>query len=532
MKAILFLVKKEIKNLFIELFHHPAKLILYLALIALLAFSLFAGTEHRENREYLDFRILHGIYLAVLMFIAVPIILSGLKSGTTFFKMSDVNLLFVAPISPKKILAYGLVKQMGSSLIMIIFTLFYGGMMAQTFGVTSVQMVILVLGIALMIFTIQIITLLIYTYSNGRPKRTRKVKIYLYTIIGIMVAFIFGRFLLCGSNMEALCVSIASPYLEFVPIIGWIKGMIFAIINGNAVNTILFAGLNGIAIVGSILLFMNSDSDYYEDVLQTTETSFKLKESVKNNRGFAISKKSQKVKNTGINHGWGASTFFFKHILQNRRQGLFPFIGVSTLVLLIVNIILVIFLRAVSTSGDDQMSTDMLMTISLATSSYILFLFSPAGDWVQELQKPYIYLIPERPFDKLVWASLSTVIKPIIDGFISFTALCVILSANPAFALLCMLIYSSLGLLFTAANVLSQRLIGQVIGKGLTMIIYMFIILLLLVPGIGISTVLSIFAGWLPEFVIGLPIVVWNILISLGIFAACRNLLSTVELSN
>jgi hypothetical protein len=532
MKAILFLVRKEIKNQLLQLLRHPAKLILYLAVLALLVFSMLSGSKQSTTREYLDYRILHGIYLVVLMFIAVPSILSGLKSGTTFFKMSDVNLLFVSPISPKKILAYGLVKQMASTLLMMFFLLFYGGMMSTAFGITPVQMVILVLGIALMVFAIQTVTLLIYTYSNGRPKRIRKVEITLYAVIVAMVAFIFGKFLLSGSNIEALYAALASPYLEFVPIVGWIKGMIFAALKGNTVNVILYAVLNGIAIAGSILLFMNSESDYYEDVLQTTERTFELKESVKKGHGFAMSKKTQKVKNTGINHGWGANTFFFKHLLQNKRQSPIPFVGVSTLVLLAVNILLVIFLRAISGSDEDQIPTSMLMTIALVASSYILFIFNAAGDWVQELQKPYIYLIPATPFDKLIWASLSTVIKPVVDGVLIFTALSIILSASPATALLCMLVYSSMGFLYIAANILFQRLFGQGISKGIVMLAYMLVILLLLAPGIGISAVLSIFAGWLPELVIGLPVVIWNILISIGVFAACRNLLSTVEFSN
>ena len=512
--------------------HHPARLVLYVAMIVLLVFSLLSGSEHSGSREYLDIRVLNGIYLGVLLFIAVPSILAGLKSGTTFFKMSDVNFLFVSPISPKKILAYGLIKQMASSLLMMVFLLFYGGMVGNTFGVTVGQTIVLVLGIALMVFTMQIIVLLIYTFSSGRPERVRLVQTCLYIVLGAIVTFVIGSFLLNGSTVEAIYAAIASPYLEFVPIAGWIKGMIFGIISGSIVNIILYSVLNVVLIVGSILLFVNSDSDYYEDVLQTTETTFERKTATKAGRMAALNTKPLKVKETGINHGWGANTFFFKHLLQDKRQNRIPFIRTSTIMMVLINIILVIFLKGISGSGNDSIPSGMLMPIALAASCYILFFFNIAGDWTLELQKPYIYLIPAKPFEKLIWASLSTILKPVIDGALIFTLLCLVLKANPATALICMLIYGSVGFLFTAANVLSQRLFGQIINKGLTLLLYMLMILLLIAPGVGASAMLYAFAKWLPGFIIGLPVVVWNILVSLGIFAACRNLLSTVELSN
>jgi hypothetical protein len=532
MKAMFFLIRKEIKNGLLEMLRHPARLILYLAVVALLVFSLLSGSGRKSGGGFLDFRILHGIYLIALLFIAVPSILTGLKSGTTFFKMSDVNFLFVSPISPKEILAYGLIKQMASTLLMMTFLLFYGGMAATAFGVTIGQTVTLVLGVALMVFTIQIIVLLVYMFSSGHPERVRLIETCLYSVLGIMVAFILAGFLLNGSTLEALYAAIASPYLEFVPIVGWIKGMIFAIINANTANLVIYAILNGITVVGSILLFANSDSDYYEDVLQSTETTFERKKSIKSGRMSAMSAKPRKVTDTGINHGWGANTFFFKHLRQNKRQNSVPFLGMSTVVILIVNIILVVFLRGVSGSGEDAIPAGMLMPISLALSCYIMFFMNAAGDWTLELQKPYIYLVPAKPFDKLLWATLSTMIKPVIDGIIVFTVLCLFLRANPATAILCMLIYASMGFLFTAANVLSQRLFGQLVNKGLTMLFYMIVLLLLLAPGVIVSAVLYFAVSWLPGFVIGLPVVIWNILVSLCVFAACRNLLSTVEFNN
>lgn len=531
MKAMFYLIRKEIKNTVIDMFRHPSRLLLYLFIIVMLGFSLFSKMESKRSGDYLDIRILEGAYLAVSLLIAVPTLLSGLKSGATFFKMSDVNFLFVSPISSKKILAYGLIKQMGSSFLMMFFLLFYGATASEMFGITRWQLIALVGGLVLLIFTMQVLALLVYSFSNGEPGRVQAVQAVLYGALTFMAAIVIVSFFKHGSKLESLLAAIASPYLTYIPVVGWIKGMVFAIIRGNTAGILVYSILNLLALAGSIVLFEKSDSDYYEDVLQSTETSFELRQSVKAGRSFQkkVSNRQIKVRDTGINHGWGANTFFYKHIRQSRRKSRLPFLSTSTVVMVIANLVFAIFLQKISGDGSDRMPTGYLMPVCLAASSYVLFFFNMAGDWSMELLKPYIYLVPESPFRKLVWASLSTVLKPAIDGVLIFAVLEVYLRANPATALLCMLLYASVGLLYVSVNVLAQRLFGQVANKGLTMLFYMLLLAVLFAPGAVISGLLYQFAGFLPGFVIGLPIAVWDIAVSLGVFAACRNLLSTVE---
>ncbi len=538
MRAILYLIRKEIKNAVIDLLHHPARLILYLFLAAMLGLSLLNGTERevREPGSYLDIGILHGVYFAILFLITVPSVLSGLKSGATFFRMSDVNFLFVSPISPKKILAYGLVKQMASSIFMMIFLMFYAGMAINLFGITVWQMVALVAGIALIVFTIQLITLLVYSYSSGRPERTGWIKTVLYAEIGMMVAFTLSNFWFHGANQQSLFAALASPYLEFAPVVGWIKGMVFAIMNGDTVRAAVFAALNAAVVAGSVLLFAKSNSDYYEDVLQTTESTFELKQAVKDGKTAGVrgmNTQPRRVTDTGIWHGWGASVFFFKHIREMKRKNRIPFLRGTSIVLLAINVILAFVLRAISGGArDDAMPNGLILVIALSMSSYIQFFFNAAGDWTLELMKPYIYLVPEKPFAKLFWASLTTLLTPVVDGVIIFTVLGVILRANPVTALVCMLLYASMGFIYTAGNVLSQRIFGQLVNKGLLMFAYMLMLIVLLLPGAGISLALYLLVENIPLTLLGLPVFISNVLVSIGIFAACRNMLSSAEMNS
>ncbi len=532
MKAMLYLFRKEIKNSLLDTLRHPGKLIPYLFIIALLGFSLFSNME-TNNSSILDFRILEGLYLGILFLIGIPMLLNGLKSGATFFRMSDVNFLFVSPISPKKILAYGLLKQMGSSLVMMFFLLYYGGMAYKLFGVQTWQLVVLIAGFALLVFTMQVLALLFYSYSSGSPARVRRIKAGLYLLLAAAVAFILFTYFTHGSGIESLLAAVSSPNLTVLPVAGWIKGMVFSIMSGNAVGILLFSVLNAAALGGGIFLFLKSNSDYYEDVLQSTETAFEMRKSVKEGNSFQKqSNRTIKIRDTGINHGWGANIFFFKHLRQQTRQSRLPFLGVSTVVIAALNLVMAIFLQTVSASDSDPIPSGIIMAICLMASSYVLFFFNLAGDWAKELAKPYIYLVPANPFAKLVWASLSTVLKPAIDGILVFVVLEIYLKANPATALLCILLYASVGFLYVSVNILFQRLFGGMVNKGLGLLIYIFLLGLLFAPGAAVSGFLYVSFRNLPGIVVGLPCFAWNIAISLGIFAACRNLLSSAEINS
>lgn len=528
MSAVLFLMRKEIKNAFLEMLHHPARLISTLIFVGAMLFSLISSPGAEADGSRPDIRLLHGIYFVVLLFFSGICILPGLKSGSTFFKMADVNFLFVSPLSPTEILAYGLVKQMGANLVMTFFLLLYGAGAVRRFGLTGPQMALLIVGAGVMMFLAQILALLLYSVTNGRPGRVRIAKLCIYAVpCAAAVLLLRG-----GFGMQAVLDAAASPALSFLPAVGWMKGFVFSAIAGAWLPAAGYGAALLAAIAASVVLLIRSNPDYYEDVLQHTEETFELQNAVKEGRVLAGKRtRPAKVTDTGINGGWGASTIFFKHLRQSRRKrGGIPFIGLSTLILIAANLVLTFILKA---SGEgDPMPSEATLLICLAASSYILFFTNAAGDWFMELMKPYIYLIPEKPFDKLFWATLSTLIKPFVDGVLLFAVLAVSLRVNPASAVICILFYTSMGWVYTSASVLAQRLFGSLEHKGLILIFYFFTLLALVAPGLGGSLLLFVLAGHLPLFVLGLPAVLCNALVSLGVFAVCRNLLSTAEFSH
>ena len=64
-------------------------------------------------------------------------------------------------------------------------------------------------------------------------------------------------------------------------------------------------------------------------------------------------------------------------------------------------------------------------------SIYVLFFLNAAGPWSKEMMKPYLYMVPQSPFKKLFFASLTSLLTPIADGLVAFPLIGALVRANP-----------------------------------------------------------------------------------------------------
>ena len=101
------------------------------------------------------------------------------------------------------------------------------------------------------------------------------------------------------------------------------------------------------------------------------------------------------------------------------------------------------------------------------------------------------------------------------------------IQARPTLVIVFIQIYFSFALVFTSTNLLGQRALGQVLNKGIIMLLYFLLLLLLLSPGIIGMIVLAL--ADVPAELSLLPPLVWNLAVSLGIYGICHNSLHTME---
>lgn len=528
MSAILYIARRQTVNRFRCLLRKPGRLMIYLLSFAMIAWMLIGLPKHSGSR--LDPRLLQGGYLLWLLLLGTLTAWSSMERGTALFRLPDVNLLFVSPLSSRAVLAYGLIRRTGKTLSGFLFLLFYSGMLIDSFGISPAGVAILIAGTVLYLTFVQILTLALYGFAGNSRVRLAWVKAGILSVPALFLISALLLFQRGGATREALEAAFASPVLEAVPGAGWVKGAAFALMAGNARAAVpgatLLAGSLGLA----LLLFLKTDADYYEDMLPGAESNGAQRHS---GRAKRFGRHAVSPEKEGLRTGRGANAFFFKHLCEARNRGRFFSAGASAVFLILLNLAVAGGMVLIGKSHSSPVPADAVLLTGCGISVYILFFRSASGDWMRELRSPYLYLIPESPLRKLLWACATTALRPALDGLAAFSVLGLVLRADPAAAAACALVYGGFGVLSTAGTVLGVRVLGTVPNRGAPMMLYLLLLLAVTAPGIAGS----VLAAYMLRAVSGtailaasLPCVFWNLFAAFTIFYLCRNILENAEL--
>ncbi len=530
MRALSYLFIMNLKNRILSLKKKPGMLILYIIIFAMALFSIvilmLTGTQSPSMRladERILFLILFGVGLLYLWLFTN----TGLSTGSTLFTMPDVGLMFVAPISPKKILIYGLVSTAGKSMLGSLFILFQFGNL-RNFGYGLRELILLFLVFALLVLFCQLLSIGIYIFSNGNPNRKRLVAMLMY----LMIAGVAGAVYLIQKQqqiniLEALFHLADTSWFGYIPIAGWTV-MVFA----GLVHGALFSVLIGLGLffgIGGIILFLltTGTADYYEDVLVSTETNYNNLNAKKEGRNLPVQrKKKNKLKDSdiGINRGSGAYTLLYKQLLEMRRKSKIIFIDLYT-----------IFIVAGAGAAGYYMgkfgAPAPAVYAILGTAVYLQFIFSMMGRMKQELSKPYIYLIPEASVKKVFAASLTSMIKHGVDGicmFLIYTVVSGIISPHNLFAAIA---YTASGAVFVALTILYQRVLGGQPNKLVQMLLGTLLLVAIMGPSIALTVVAAIFLPSALQFLCTLPFIIICLGVTALVFVTCGNLLDQSDVA-
>lgn len=526
--ALVYLTVIKLKNQLIGVVKSPAKLIYAIILIALFAVSAFSG-QAMETEEFRNPQELVAIMTLFYTAMFLMVFASGSTTNTPMFTLSDVTLLFPAPLSSNKILSYGLVRQLGLSLILGFFILFQYSWMHGVYGVEPLQLLLIIVGYGLTLFFAQLSAMAVYTRTSGMAKAG---KIARYCVFGIAAVYGILAVLTCreellslanGGSVEPLLASGSAffatlPGLLF-PVTGWSAGLIGSLFSGNWPLAGLFAVLLVALFCLLLGLILTCKNNYYEDVLQTAETAQSAITAQKEGQLNEVVPKNVRVGKTGLNKGWGASAIYYKHRVENRRSGVF-FFSNGSLIFAAIIIAMSFFMRDGGILGVFAFATYMqLFTVAL-------------GRFNRELIKPYIYLIPEPPLKKLLYAIKESLITDGWEAVLIFIIVGLITGAAPLDIVLCIVARITFALLFTAGNVLVERVFGMITSKALIFFFYFLVLILMTVPGIILGVVLSFVFPALEMAAVLLGMSAANIAISVVVLWLCRNLLQYAELNS
>ena len=188
MKALLYLLRKTIQNALRELVKKPMTLIPYLVIAGLLIFSatMTSGEPAGEVRNLNAYAaIVNGVFLLIFC----TSLLQGLKQGMALFSMADVNLLFTAPVNPRKILIYGVVRQAGILVLASVCMLAQYPNLRMNCGLGGEAVAGLMIGYILVGVFCQLFSANLYALCAARPQWRKRVDAMLK---GFMVLLAIG----------------------------------------------------------------------------------------------------------------------------------------------------------------------------------------------------------------------------------------------------------------------------------------------------------------------------------------------------
>ena len=532
MKALGYLFRTTIKNRIKQLRKNPGQLVLVILFVVMMGMVLFsAAISKNEPQDFHPMAELEALVLALYAVMFVMVCMSGLSSGASFYSMADVNLLFATPIPQQKILFYGLLRQLGTSVLLGFFLLFQYTWLHNMYNLSFVGLLAILLGYCLNVFCAQLTSMVIYSFTSGNDSRRHTVKVALVGLcalagaaVAIPVLHVWNsptdwpmKEFYTDARMGAAVSAGNSWLLALFPVAGWLKIAVSGIFEGALMSVLLGLGAVAAYVVALVALITKTHPDFYEDVLKATEVSFSAITAAKQGKMAEAVPANVKVGKTGIGSGSGAGVFFYKHRLESRRSRLFV-LDTMTLVWAGICIVFALFMR-----GEGIVPVFVFAT-------YIQIFSSSMGRWLRELIMPYVYMIPVSPFRKLVGVCRESICKAAAEAIVVIVPVGLIVAASPLEIVVCVIARFSFALLFMAGNILVERLFGQVVSKALIIGVFFLSMIILALPGVVVGAILGAASGSI--FATMLVIVAWNVAVALLIAFLCRDILNYAELNN
>ncbi|PKM73795.1 MAG: hypothetical protein CVU91_01725 [Firmicutes bacterium HGW-Firmicutes-16] len=520
--ALSYLLRTKIHNQLVSFFKKPVRLIYVVIFIGLLVLTMIGGNAgaKESDRVVRDISELTAGINALFILIFATTFNSGLKNGGTFFKMADVNYLFPSPLNKRSILFYALIQQIWSSMLIGIFILFQYSALHMNYNLSYLGLTLIFLTYSLTVFLSQTLGMFLYTFVSDSEKKKNIAKAVLYIIIVGILAYI-GLHVL--QNKDHIVKALAEagnglPVLLF-PFAGWIGGFAGSIFKGEYIESALWLILSAAAFTAMLIAMSRSKREYYEDVIASAETMQNTINSAKDGVPPEATPKVIKVGKEGIGKGNGASVFFYKHMLENRRASKI-WIKPMSLVFVLITIGFTIFMKGAG-----------ILPI-FAFSVYMQVFTVALGRFNRELTKPFIYLVPESPFKKIIYALAETFPTELLESALIFIPVSIILGAPALVCILCIVGRMTFSFLFIASSIAIERLWGGSLSKVAGLLIYFVVDILLSAPGIVLAVVLSASGITLfsSDITSVMSITLMNIPVASLIIYSCRNVLQYAEL--
>ncbi|MDR2896036.1 MAG: putative ABC exporter domain-containing protein [Propionibacteriaceae bacterium] len=536
MRALTWLLLTSLKNSLMEIWLHKSKLITYAVVLASVTWGTVSGLRASSFDTAWP---LVGLTVALFAFGLLslfPSVRQGLKGGATIFTMSDVNLAFVSPISPRANLAFGLGKALLTGLVSVLMALVMAPLLGNAFNAPPGASGIIVAALILPLIIGVAGSMAIYLGTNSRPRRKRLVVLVCLAVFVPVLVWGIGSVLGgAGADPWAIVAAIAgSPAFSLIPVLGWTAAGATAFVSGQTLIGLGFLGLDLLLLAATIAYVLLASTDYYEDVLSNAQTVYDRRQALAEGNmdaAMAAGARPGVVRDgrRGLG-GRGAAAIFLKHLREDYRQSRLGLMTPFSIVQIVVAIGLTVFMVfSGGPGGPNGLQVPLIVMMALQT------VFIGTGRGSKELTTHYLYLIPESSLKKMIWANLEAIVRALIEGAVALAAAGLIVAAGALDVIVAWVVYTLFSAVLLGVTFVYLRLFSDGLNQLVQMALFYVTLTAVMAPGVVAGVVIGLWVGpgagsgaaWLTTWGI---IAAWEALAAVGCFALASGVLDDCDM--
>lgn len=359
----------------------------------------------------------------------------------------------------------------------------------------------------------------IYMWTLVKPK----VRVWNYIAVTLVLASAGVVFFL---SMQAAGYDFEDGFFRFavsrefyyVPFFGWGKLVLSAFLEKEHIGMIIGLALLLIANAVFVILFLTFPKNIVEQAVRDAEEVSNYVRRVKANGGNILSSEG-KIKQVRGEFPEGARAIFYKNILTMKKTG--SFLRKQDFFVIVVYFVLS---YVIAPENQFYMFSYMM----------ILWLFNLLNDaeFLGELKNYQIYLIPEKPLKKLIYAILPAYMK--VSILLGTAILLVgIFNRMPVLTILQYLfMLLGYGMIFISGTVWATKVMKTKASAAMENLLRMLIILLAAVPATaaGFFTWMLFRDMYVFQAVVTIVTILMNFMVSVIIIVACQGMMNGREI--
>ena len=465
MNSLFYLITRKTWGVIRGWYRKPLSAILT-SLALLFVGGLLVGLVLSPSRsDLVDFSIvsilLTGVFVGIFTF-------SLISKNKALVYQNDASFVLAGPFSKKQVLGYVLMNDVTQNIWMTL--IFSSYILIFSRGAIGSIGNFFLLFFAIFLFSgvMLICTSYDYVLEKGIAKYSTIKKVGLTIVVGGFLLFAFSIAMRSGIDITTPYTLFSDGYLHWYPVFGWFLGLLYHGFMGEFVMVVLYVFL--LALLGAVVgwLFFNTKIDFYEAAMMDSQRIQVIVDKAKSGNTADLAMMNKKLKSKQGKFSSGALAIWSSYVLQMRKSNQFLKIG---------DFIFFSMYTAIAYFSGSLESYIMMISI-------VVFISINSDALTYELKRPYVYLIPDSSFKKMLVLLLPMMYRMVIITVLGGVMSMVLFEQTIGNALFFVLSLWGIALVLIAGSVFTLKVLKGNKNPLVEQLIRMLIISIALVPSI------------------------------------------------